>query len=298
MPSGGSPNLFYYNKDMFKAAGVPTPYELYQQNKWTWQTFLDSARAVTKGGPGNWQVAGAGHEALWRLWMNANGVEEFDDYRAPKRCNYADPANVETLQFLTDLRHKYKVTPVNFSKEVGMNETNGFAQGRVAMMARWTSGIGTYRNITSFTWGMVPYPKGPSPKGVMANDYATSGTAIAKVSKYPKESWEWVKFTANDDGQKIASLASQGTGVYFSDAANQEVIKQLKEISTLETPTMTVDLIKKGNSFVRLLSVDEEQINKLLNNNLNPMWNGDDAPPIAAKKAADQVNDFLKSTPQ
>src|SRR6266540_2140250 len=126
---------------------------------------------------------------------------------------------------------------------------------------------------------MVPYPKGPNPKGVMANDYATSGTAIAKASKYPKESWEWVKFTANDDGQKIASLASQGTGVYFSDAANQEVINQLKEIKSLETPTMTVDLIKKGNSFVRLLY-------------------GDDAPPTAAKKTADAVNDFLKANPQ
>ncbi len=99
MPSGGSPNLFYYNRDMFKSAGVPTPYELYQQGKWTWQTFLDSARAVTKGGPGNWQTAGAGHEALHRLWMNANGAEEFDDYRAPKRINYATttaPPNAST----------------------------------------------------------------------------------------------------------------------------------------------------------------------------------------------------------
>jgi len=179
-----------------------------------------------------------------------------------------------------------------------MNETNGFMQGRVAMMARWTSGIGVYRTITSFTWGMVPYPKGPNPKGVTASDYATSGPAIAKASKHPNESWEWVKFTANDDGQKIASLAGQGTGVYFSDAANQEVVKQLKEITTLETPTMTVDLIKKGNSFVRLLSVDEEQINKLINADLNPMWNGDTATPTAAKTAADSVNDFLKSNPQ
>src|SRR5688572_31833283 len=41
MPSGGSPNLFFYNRDMFRAAGLPTPYELFQQNKWTWAAFLD-----------------------------------------------------------------------------------------------------------------------------------------------------------------------------------------------------------------------------------------------------------------
>ena len=297
MPSGGSPNLFYYNRDMFKAVGLATPYELYQQNKWTWQAFLDGARALTKGGPGAWQVAGA-NTGLHRMWMNSNGMEEFDDYRAPKKILYDQPPNVETLQYLTDLRHKHKTTPANFSREMGSDDTKAFIEGRVAMMARWTSGIGQFKDITNFTWGMVPYPKGPNPKGVMANDYATSGTAIATVSKYPKESWEWVKFTANDDGQKIASLAGGGTGVYFSDAANQEVIKILRAIKTCETPTMTVDLMKRGNSFVRLLSVDEEQINKLINDNLSPMWAGNESPPSAAKKASDAVNDFLKATPQ
>jgi multiple sugar transport system substrate-binding protein len=297
MPSGGTPNLFYYNRDLFKAAGLPTPHELFQQNRWTWQAFLDSARALTRGGPGSWQVAGA-NTGLHRLWMNANGAEEFDDYRAPKKNLYDVPQNVETLQYLADLRHKHKTTPANFSREMGSDDTKAFIEGRVAMMARWTSGIGQFKDINSFTWGMVPYPKGPNPKGVMANDYATSGTAIAKASKSPKESWEWVKFTANDDGQKIAALAGGGTGVYFSEAANQEVIKQLRAIKTCETPTMTVDLMKKGNSFVRLLSVDEEQINRLINAELNPMWAGEVAPPIAAKKAADAVNDFLKSNPQ
>lgn len=179
-----------------------------------------------------------------------------------------------------------------------MNDTNGFVQGRVAMMARWTSGIGTYRNINDFKWGMVPYPKGPGTKGVASNDYATSGPAIAKASKYPKESWLWVKFSANEEGQIITSKANKGTGVYFSDTANQETIKALREIPTLETPTMTVDLIKKGNSFVRLLSVDEAEINKMLNTALSPMWKGEEAPTAAAQKATSTVNEFLKSNAQ
>jgi ABC-type glycerol-3-phosphate transport system substrate-binding protein len=133
---------------------------------------------------------------------------------------------------------------------------------------------------------------------VTANDYATSGTAIARASKHPKESWEWVKFTANEEGQKIASLAGGGTGVYFADAANQEVVRILRAIPSLETPTMTVDLMKKGHSFVRLLSADEVEINRLLNAELAPMWAGEAAPATAAKRAADAVNDFLKANPQ
>jgi multiple sugar transport system substrate-binding protein len=298
MPSGASPNLFYYNKNLFVEAGIPTPYELYQKNQWTWTNFLESARKITKGTTGNWQVAGA-TTGLTRMWLNTNGIEEFDDYRAPKKCLYGDPPAVEAIQFLADLRQKYKVTPINTSKELGTDDTKGFVAGKVAMMARWTSGIGQYRDITDFTWGMVPYPKGPNAKGLTAHDYATSGTAIAKASKYPKQSWEWVKFAADEAGQKVEAIANKGTGVYFSDAANQETIRFLKELKTLETPTMTVDLMKKGNNaFVRLLAVDQDQINKLVNDNVNPTFNGDTAPPTAAKAAAGAVNDFLKSNPQ
>ncbi len=46
------------------------------------------------------------------------------------------------------------------------------------------------------------------------------------------------------------------------------------------------------------LSVNEEDINRLISAELNPMWAGDVSPPTAAKKAADSVNDFLKSNPQ
>ena len=297
MPSGAGPNLFFYNKQLFQAASLPTPYELYQRNQWTWAAFLDSARKLNQGGPGSWQVVGA-TTGLHRLWMNSNGIEEYDDYRAPKRALYGEAAAIEALQFLTDLRHKHNVTPVNVARDAGLtNDTDGFMQGRVAMMARWISGIGLYKNITDFTWGMVPYPKGPNAKGVVAHDYATSGVAIAKASKHPKEAWEWVKSASGDEGQVDNARIDQ-TSVYFSAASKQELIKQLRAIKTLETPTMTVDLMEKGNSFVRLLAVDGDEINKRVNENVNPMFAGTVAPSTAAKGAADAVNQFLAANPQ
>ena len=297
MPHGAGPNLFFYNRDLFKRAGVATPLELYRQARWTWQTFAESARAVTKGGPGKWEVAGAS-TGLHRLWMNSNGGQEYDDYRAPKKSLYDLPANVAALQFLADLRHSHKVTPASFVLEFGLDDTQAFLWGTVAMMARWATGIGQFKEIRDFTWGMVPYPKGPDAKGVTANDYATSGTAIAKVSKHPGESWEWVKFSVDDDGQRLESLADGGVGVFFSEAANQEVIRQLRAIPTCETPTMTVDLMKSGNGFVRLLSTDEERINTLVNQNLAPIWSGTTTPTLAAARTTTTVNDFLLANPQ
>ncbi len=51
----------YYNADLFKAAGLPTPKELAEQGKWNWETLLDSAKKLTDPakqqygvGFGNW----------------------------------------------------------------------------------------------------------------------------------------------------------------------------------------------------------------------------------------------------
>lgn len=79
-----------------------------------------------------WQVAGAS-EGKQRLWMNAAGGKEFDDVKIPKRCLYDDPGSIEGLTFLQDLRHRHRVVPVDFGRELGSNDTNAFIAGKVAM---------------------------------------------------------------------------------------------------------------------------------------------------------------------
>ncbi|MBI3972569.1 MAG: hypothetical protein HY332_14920 [Chloroflexi bacterium] len=47
-------------------------------------------------------------------------------------------------------------------------------------------GLGVFKRITDFKSGMVPCPK----KQTYANDYTTSGPAIAKESKAREAAWE------------------------------------------------------------------------------------------------------------
>src|SRR5207248_9375632 len=57
---------------------------LYKQDKWTWDAWLDMARATTKITPeGEWQVGGC-NPHLVRCWLAANGGAEFDSYRDRK----------------------------------------------------------------------------------------------------------------------------------------------------------------------------------------------------------------------
>jgi multiple sugar transport system substrate-binding protein len=292
LPNSAAPNLYYYNGDMFRAGGLQTPYELWKANGWTWDAFTNAATHIAKKTGATWAPAGASM-GLARLWMNSAGGKEFDDIKAPKQCLYGDPASVEGLSELHDLMYKDHVMPVNFSKEVGSDDTTAFAAGKVAMMPRWTSGILTYNKITSFKWGMVPYPK----LTVNAHDFATSGDAIAKVSKVQDAAWAWVKYGVGPEGSAVS--AADGTNVYFHPDAQKIAQQALQKIPSLETPNAIVETMADGpGSFIRLLSVNQDKINGLISPELSKIWNNT-VPPADAGKAIDQTVDaFLQANPQ
>ncbi|MBM3458546.1 MAG: extracellular solute-binding protein [Armatimonadetes bacterium] len=41
-------NPGYYNQDLFRAAGLPDPYELNRQGKWDWPAFVHAAETLTR----------------------------------------------------------------------------------------------------------------------------------------------------------------------------------------------------------------------------------------------------------
>jgi multiple sugar transport system substrate-binding protein len=292
LPNSAAPNLYYFNADMFRANGLQTPYDLWKANGWTWDAFTNAAVHITKKTGATWAPAGASLP-LPRLWINSAGGKEFDDIKAPKECLYGDPAAVEALGMLHDLMYKDTVMPVSFSKEVGSDDTTAFAAGKVALMARWTSGILTYNKITSFKWGMVPYPK----RTVNAHDFATSGDAIAKVSKVQDAAWAWVKYGVGPEGSAVS--AADGTNVYFHPDAQKIAQQALQKISSLETPNAVVEIMADGpGSFIRLLSVNQDKINGLISPELSKIWNNSVAPADAGKAIAQTVDAFLQANPQ
>ncbi len=289
LPGEAGPNLYYYNADLFRRNGLKTPFELWKEDKWTWEAFAESLSTIARASGVTGAAAG-----LHRLWMNAAGGKEFDDVKAPRRCLYDDPGSIDGLTFLQDLRHKFKLVPVDFTREVGDNDTNAFVAGKVAMMARWTTGVGVYKGIKDFKWGMVPYPR----RKTYANDYATSGPAIAKDSKAIPAAWEWVKFRQGPEGG--LEHATDGYALFFHAEPRKVVQETHRSIPTLETPTAMFDMLEGGkHSFVRLLSVDQAKIHgELINPELNKIWRNEEAAASVAKRIAASVNEFLKNNPQ
>ena len=295
IPGGAAPNIIFYNANHFRQEGLPTPYELWKQDKWTWDEMVRLGEKVTKRGPDGKMtqigVVGFAH----RLLMNAAGAKEVDDVFAPTKSGYDDPKAIKALQFVQDLRHRYRIMPPGSTmNEIGLNDDQGFIEGRIAMRMRWTTGLNVYRPINSFKWGLAPYPK----DATYSTDYTAAGLSISKGAKLPDAAWAWIEWASGPDGQKIDAVST--TGVPFNPDAQKVFRESVKNIANFETPDVAAELINNTKiTFLRLLSVDEAKIraetidptyNKMMANEINGQ--------AAGRTIAQAMNDFLKANPQ
>ena len=127
-PILASARAFFYNRDLFARAKIAAPPK-------TWTEFVEAARKLQALGQGTIGYAlPLGPEeaqAEWSIWMWNNG----GDWKSGDQWAINSDKNVQTLQFLTDLANKHKVTQVNPGKT---NRTDGafqlFKDGKVGMV--------------------------------------------------------------------------------------------------------------------------------------------------------------------
>ena len=207
LPVDDNPMVFYYNADLFRSAGVQTPGELFEAGNWNWETFRESAAAVTDS-----ETYGTHLDAWWGpifsyFWQN--GIEPFDPETYLSQLD--QPAAIETLEFLrsmiVDDRSMYYVP----QGTTGATDANAlFQSGKLGMYnaGRWM--VPTYQNITDFEWDVVPAP--------MGRVEATSVPAAWQVisARTPEADlpavWEWVKLFSGEEGQ-VFRMSGAGNAV-------------------------------------------------------------------------------------
>lgn len=295
IPGGSAPNLIFYNTELFRQVGLATPYDLWKQDRWTWQAYVEAAERLVKRGADGKMTTIPTAGSLHRLWMNTAGGKEVDDVFVPTRCLYDQPPAIKALQFAQDVRHRHRVEPTGgMRNEIGLDDDQAFIEGRLAMRFRWTTGINLYRQITGFKWGMAPYPK----DATYANDYTAAGLALSRGAQPLEAAWQWIEWASGPDGQRIDARST--TGVPFNPDAQKVFLESLKGIPQLETPDTPGELIGKArHSFLRLLSVDEGRIrSEAIDPELNKLWRNEANAVTVGRNVAQAVNDFLKANPQ
>ncbi len=232
-PLNESNCILYYNKDMFKAAGLKAPTKV--ADAWTLDQLLAAAIKLTKkDASGNVKVYGimpqmfsvdnrnegmTYTQVLWTWWFGADILSP--DGKTSK--GYFDgPASLKALHFYQDLFQKYKVAPA-------MPMTSGFEAGRVAM---WITGpwmVGEWqRNFPKFvnTWGAMPLPHGVA----AASNSGSWNLAVTAQSKDKKLAWQVVQAITGTDGALI----------YCGNTGNLPARKSVLEKTDMSKPPFSI----------------------------------------------------------
>lgn len=281
IPRDVSNLVVFYNRDMFRQAGLPEP-----TPSWTMADLLRLSQQLTRDtdGDGQRDVFGISFfgkpPLLWLPFVWSHGGDLYSSDFTHLRLT--EPATVNAIQFMADLRNRWHVAPTR--QEVGSATMSQlFLQGKLAMLlsGRWT--VPVLRTQAPFAWDVVPFPRGAA-GSVVGID--ASGYVIARDTAHPKESWAFIQYLSQPQAQTI--LAQSGLIV----PARQDVARSPEFLAGDPRHSRAfIDAIATGypsHTPIRWNEVSEE-----LGLALEPVWEGTQRADTALKRVAPKLRKLL-----
>ena len=198
IPAEVNPMGIGYNIDMFEEFGVTTPYEHFQNDTWTWDTFVETAKEMMRG-EGDEKIWGwtNGPVRIWnisnRIWQNGGNI--FNEDKTQVLVD--QEAAVEAIQWKFDLYLEHELGPANLRSQ-DASAGGLFDQGRLALrdVGTWTrKGM----EGSDINWGVVPQPK--------SVQYATwtggFSYTIPVGAASPDAAWDVIQYTASLEGAQF-----------------------------------------------------------------------------------------------
>lgn len=273
----------YYNKDMFDKAGLSYPDET-----WDWRKFLDAAKRLTKDTNGDGKIDQYGFSPepwldsfIYWLWENGGEVISED----LKTCIINKPEAVEALQFVTDMRTKYKVAPsVIVTQQPGQGSIELMTSGKLGMYINGSWMISELRNKAKFKWDVAPVPKGPKGRATVL---FTVGMVIPTGSKHQEEAWEFLKYLGGTAGQSFFGNTKIASGI--------PAIKTIAESTVFEDPNLPPEhigvLLQAASDYARPMRLVPQmnEVYEVLTPATDRLWIGK----ITAKQMAAEVKPQL-----
>jgi multiple sugar transport system substrate-binding protein len=195
----------YVNKTAFKEAGVALPPEKWDDPKWTWNEFLETAKAMTKGTERYGVQSSNGTEFYWGNFVWSNGGDILN--KEQTHTTLDTPEATEALRFAVDLIHKEKVSPAPGDTAVFQaGAPRPFALGKVAMDIGNNAYIPDYvAQIKDFEWGIYPLPKAPKEGAKPAPSYNGNPTCMASKTKVRDQAFDAMSFLSGKEGMGMVA---------------------------------------------------------------------------------------------
>lgn len=207
LPLVAAPELLYYNKGMFDAAGVAYP-----TNEWTYDDLRTAAIQLTLDGEGRnaadpafnpddivqWGFnTNPGSLAIWAHIFVEPWGGDFCGNDTCTQVSMTDPEDLEALNYWHDLvvvQHAALSDPYS-GAQTGV-PGDPFISGFSAMGFSGFFAIGQLKSSASFDFGVVQPPMGPVAR---ASSLSTRGYAIAANSEYPDEAFKLIQALTSEE---------------------------------------------------------------------------------------------------
>ena len=271
--------VIYYNKAAFDQAGRKPP-----DDTWTWDTFLEAAKALTKPATdpvamGNYGFELRNHFNVWMSWVWNNGGDLFS--QDGLKCVFDSAEAIEAMQYVVDLMHRYKVAPT--AKELADRNlgSNAFGTGKVAMVSNAIYYLPTYRQSDVSDWDIAPVPKGKKGRWT-ANP--TSGLVMWKGTKSPDAAWTYMRHLISEpsartyitEGMNGMPVNKAAAHLILQDARPPKNKQLFFDAFKYAKPAFTSPY---GNSAWNVLSAE-----------MKPMWDAGEPASKVLKEAVAKTN--------
>lgn len=278
IPFQRSTIVLYYNKDLFKAAGLDP-----NKPPQTWDEMKDYAKKLTKDGKWGLEIPVTGF-AYWMFQtfalQNGKNIMTEDG----KKVMFNTPENVEGLQYWVDLAKKEKVMPEGVT-EWGTVPSD-FLEGKTAMMYHTTGNLSNVKKNAKFDFGVSFLPKQKSfgsPTGG-GNFYI-----FKDIDKKKQEAaWKFVKFMTESER---AAQWSIDTG-YVAVRKSAYETERMKKY-TAEFPAAVVARDQLQYAAAELSTHNNGKVMKALSDQVQAALTGATTPADALKKAQEEADKAL-----
>jgi sn-glycerol 3-phosphate transport system substrate-binding protein len=286
IPFQRSTIVLYYNKDLFKEAGLDP-----NKPPATWHEMTEYAQKLTKrdasGRVTQWgvQIPSSGFPYwLFQGLAIENGANLMN--QAGTEVYYDKPAVIEALQYWVDLVNKYKVHPPGIV-EWGTTPKD-FFERKVAMIWTTTGNLTNVKNNAKFDFGVAMLPANKqrgSPTG--------GGNFYLFKKSTPQQREAAFKFIKWATSPERAAQWGIDTGYVAvrKDAWDTSVMKQY--VAGFPAAAVARDQLPYAKA--ELSTHDNQRVTKALNDGLQAALTGTKKPDQAMKDAQREADRILKA---
>ncbi len=187
VPFTSSPRVYFYNRDMFSAAGLQDPQDLAEKGEWTMDKMLESAHMLTNKAKGEYGLSIMNYQSPndWNIlldWTWCMGASFFDEDMTKVTIN--SPEGVKALQMYSDMIFKDGSQPLP-------GEQIDFASGKIGMTRNTISFQAQLKDV-GFDWDIIPNPTGTDPDAPVA--VGVAAYVVPKGAKNKDAAVEVVKY--------------------------------------------------------------------------------------------------------